>query len=293
MKNYLTILLFISSTSSAQSLLTVPVKKWDEAKSNLITLEDKRFFIQSSASINFQENPSSSLEASETLIFTYRPSIKENGYFKTKPGVDLAFGLNLLNLNPQGENKDSIDLASLMFPETGNFGLLLSGSVCWGLKSENKRYYSWSSEFTMSLRQTKVDNIPVFDNNGTFIDSETLDFSVLNYNATIAKFSFFYQPEEDKNAQFHVGVYGNLFNIANEDVATFNRLFPKENPVFQSVDKSYIIGVGCKISASYNNFILFTDLRQNLKTAGLADDNPYKGFIFNAGIAHGLNLTSM
>jgi len=85
------------------------------------------------------------------------------------------------------------------------------------------------------------------------------------------------------SVKFSSGFYLNYFNIPNEDATSFNLLFPIDAPLFNSSKSSHIVSAGYKFALDINNFGFYADLRQNFDTNSITDENPFKGFVFNAG----------
>lgn len=148
---------------------------------------------------------------------------------------------------------------------------------------------SW--EASLALRQNKVNNVNITDSTGTIIGSETIDFSLININVTPLKYTLHYE-KEDITTWLSASVYGHYFNVPNEDAANFNKIF--EETVFTNTDgsNSRIYAIGGKISGGINGFEFYADMRNNFTPKTLSNENPYKGFVFNAGFATNLVIFS-
>jgi hypothetical protein len=295
-------LFLLITEANSQSLLPNPFNfNFNESKKTLIKKEtnnNNKFFFQGTTAINTTEQLNTSLQASQKFIFTVRlidqdPRTNERKGFKKSlknHGLDFTVGMNVLNLKPTGVARDSFDLVSLMFPETGNFGLMLTPSHHWCLISKGNTLHRFSTEVSVSLRQNKVNNVYFKNSLGDTISGpQTQEFGILNYNVML-RYNFFYQPEADFKIDFNLGVYLNSFNLPNEDAQSFNKLFPEDKPLFPTSERSSIQSWGVKMSCGINGFLIFADLRQNFDTKGFDDSNPYKGFVYNAGIAQNINI---
>lgn len=97
--------------------------------------------------------------------------------------------------------------------------------------------------------------------------------------------------DEEKNFIFTLLGYWNLFNVPDEDVRRFNSIM--NDSLFSKVSKgAEIYSIGLKTTVQYKQFVFFADLRRNIKTKELDDDNPFKGTKFNIGFATSLKLKS-
>jgi hypothetical protein len=301
-----TIIVFIFCfIGQGQSLLINPISKvgsatiqtLDGRDSTVYTaIEDYRFFFQGTTAINTTEEITSSIQGSQKFIALIRlkPQVPNLLAINDKlaHGFDFTVGMNVLNLKPTGVSSDSLDLVSLMFPEAGNFGLMLSPIWHWYISSSDKKtHHRLSTEVSFSLVQTKVNNLLQKDSMGNEMGTpEDIQFTVLNYNIMPFRYNFIYHPKDDFHVDFSFGMYYNLFNVPNEDATAFNKLYPADSPLFLDGESSLIHGVGFKVSCGINGFLIFADLRQNFGTDRLADSNPFKGFVFNTGIAQNLSL---
>ena len=127
-------------------------------------------------------------------------------------------------------------------------------------------------------------------NNGSSTNAEDINFTVLNFNVMPFKYSYVYAPDKDFIFTLNMGFYYNFFNIPNEDAKTFNKLFPVDAPMFVSDKASNIQGIGGKVVAGVNGFLFFTDIRYHISTKGFDDSNPFKGTVFNFGIAQNIKI---
>jgi hypothetical protein len=285
---------FFPSKTSATDL---KIKKVDgEQLTEEITIPGDlhRFFLFGAASINTTADITTSLTGAQKFAARYvvvpiSTAGDSNGF---NFGLDGLISMNALSLKPTDVSKDSIDVVSLMFPETGNAGFIIGPQVSWWKKVEQAGLtHMLGSEISFSLRHDKVRDIPVIDGDGNFTGTETVSFSVLNWNIMPIKYIFFYQPEASFKSWFSIGGYFNFFNVPDEDVANFNRVFSE--PIFTDPEKSsHIFAMGAKISGGVSGFEFFADLRGNVNTTNLSDDNAFKGFIFNAGFTTSLQVFS-
>jgi hypothetical protein len=191
----------------------------------------------------------------------------------TNQSFKINLAANLVNTNPsKGVKKDSIDFNSLMFPETGNFGFLFNPAYrlrSW-VDNADKNLHSLFLEASFAYRKVRL-------------DSFNADFKILSYNIG-CKYQWDYLIKDDNHFLFTGMLYWNLFNVPDEDVNKFNLIL--NDPVFKEVNKNAEIqSVGFKVTTQYKNFIFFADLRKNIATDNLDDDNPFKGTKFNIGFA--------
>ena len=197
-------------------------------------------------------------------------------YPGSKKKFKINMGVNLLNANPsKGIKKDSVDFNSMMFPETGNFGYLFSPSLLL-FESENKENSVWL-ESSFAYRKVAV-------------DSPAVSFKTLSYNMGI-KYQWDYIMEDENRITFTLMPYLNFFNIPNEDVKKFKSLI--NDPIFQKTNTGAMIpSIGVKNTMQYKNFLFFFDLRYNMKTNDLDDENPFKGTKVNVGFVTAFSLKS-
>ncbi len=197
--------------------------------------------------------------------------------FTSTERLKINIGANLLNSNPTSKiKKDSVDFNSLMFPETGNFGFL----------------------FNPSLRLTKISSVQhSVWLDGTFayrriaIDSPDVNFKVNTVNIGL-KYVWSFNGGSDDAFTFSFMPYWNLFNIPNEDVKRFNKVL--NDPLFEKTIKgAAIFSLGAKTTVQYKTMMFYADLRSNLKTKELDDNNPFKGTKFNIGFSTYLHLKSI
>ncbi len=277
MKTMLTFLVMIAVvlSSEAQSLLSSPFRPATK----------KRFYLFGSTTINNTDQLISSLQASQKFIGTFILKPQEDEGWGAL-GIDATVGINALNLKPNNVDKDSIDINSLIFPETGNFGFIFTPTFHYYRYSETNSTYRVSAEASIVLRQNAA-TLNTRDTAGNITSSEIADFSVLNWNVMPIKFTYIYHPADDPDfeAIFSLGAYYHFFNIPNEDAKNFNRLFPVTDPVFLNAKGSSIHSFGCKFSISINKFMFYTDMRHNFSNTNIAANNPLTGFVFNAGFA--------
>jgi hypothetical protein len=161
----------------------------------------------------------------------------------------VGLGANLLYANPGNSvKKDSVDFNSLMFPETGNFGVL--ASVFYKIpinkhpeKSGGRKHYL-IPQFSFAFRRVSI-------------DSPAIGFKVLNYN-----FGLKYQLEfenKDDNLVFSIMPYFHYFNIPDEDVSNFDQ-FVNDKLFHQNNANAEINSWGVKTTLQYNQVQFFFDI---------------------------------
>lgn len=194
--------------------------------------------------------------------------------------LKINMGANLLNANPsKGIKKDSVDFNSLMFPETGNFGFMFSPSFrIWPWASSENAEHSLHIDGTYSYRKVAI-------------DSPDVSFKINSVNLGIKYMWDYKNDDPEKHFTFTLLGYWNLFNVPDEDVRKFNSIM--SDSVFAKVSKgAEIYSVGLKTTVQYKQFIFFADLRRNIRTKQLDDNNPFKGTKFTIGFATSLRLKS-
>ncbi len=295
MKKILLVISILSITLGNSQGVIVPHFSNDHSRTKALeSSAEERIFLSGIAAANTTSKElSNSLQGSQNISLTGRiiPQKKMNfkgdsvKSFFTKSGLDFTFGINMLHVKPTTVSEDTFDLNSLMFPEAGNFGIVFSPAWHWFLSSKSGVNHRLSSEFYFYLRQNSVNNIM----NSITKNTEDVTFTVLNYTISPIRYSFSYSPNDDLQFLISIAPYWNRFNLPNEDANKFNVFFPSDT-LFKKDARSHIDGLGVKVSASINGFTLYADIRQNRSTKNLSDDNPYKGFVFNVGIAQNLNI---
>jgi len=193
-------------------------------------------------------------------------------------------GANLLYANPGNKvKKDSLALNSLMFPETGKFGILatLDYKITLARNARNDsinfRHHFLTPQFSFAYR--RVD-----------FDSPAVGFKVFNLN-----FGIQYQVEaqikdKEDHMSFSTMPYVHFFNIPNEDAATFQNIV--NDTLFSDNKKgAFITSIGIKTILQYNSFLFFFDVRQTLGGSNFSDTNPFKGSMVNVGFATWLKLS--
>lgn len=251
----------------------------------------KRFYLYGAATINTTEALSESLTGTQKFAARYVLYPYDSNKFCLIRGLNAIISINTLNLRPTGVSIDSVDFVSFMFPETGNAGFIFGPECTYLQKRNTNTLHKLSWEASLALRQNKVNNVNITDSIGTIIGSETIDFSLININVTPLKYTFHYE-KEDITTWLSASVYGHYFNVPNEDAANFNKIF--EETVFTNTDgsNSRIYAIGGKISGGINGFEFYADMRNNFTPKTLSNENPYKGFVFNAGFATNLVIFS-
>ena len=278
------------------SLIAGKNLKAQDLKTMSVTDDNKFFYLYGTSAINSSQELIESATASQKFSgrFDLKKPVDGSG-FNFFTGYSASIGMNVINLKPADVDKDSIDLISLMFPETGNFGFMGSlGATYFYNEYSDHKTNAISCDITFCLRQAKVSNIPQYDSVGNFIESQTINFSVLNFNIMPFKYTWRYKPDANFKAEISIGLYYHFFTIPKEDARDFNKLFPVNEPLFDVNKTSVIRAIGIKIAASINDFIIFADLRNNYVRDEILvpDNNPFKGFVFNAGFATDLVIFS-
>jgi hypothetical protein len=190
-----------------------------------------------------------------------------------------AIGFNIKGVQPESISKDSIDLNNLMFPDAGSAGFFASlGKDLFCHKKDDdeiKQYGILYLDF--SFKQTNFNEV-VFDSSGSEIGKNKYSFSLLNYNLGF-KYHWSYRPRDNpkNNVDLTAQAYYNLFNIPEEDVNKFKKLYT------DNIDVSFIHSLGFKAVLSFRGVSFFGDFRYNLNTKKLDNENVLKGFVFNVG----------
>jgi len=197
----------------------------------------------------------------------------------------VGIGANLLFANPdKGVNKDSVDFKSLMFPETGKFGVLASVSQKFHLNRKGRsdtsnefRQHFLIPQFSFAYRRVAIDTI-------------TTGFKLLNYNFGL-KYQLEGMTKDSDRITFSVMPYYHFFNIPNEDVAHFNKYV--NDSLFANINKGAAIqALGIKTTLQYNELLFFFDIRQTINTAkNMADSNPFKGTLVNIGFSTNIKIS--
>lgn len=216
-----------------------------------------------------------------TITSTGQLNAIVNPFGKTFVGI----GANLLFANPdKGGNKDSVDFKSLMFPETGKFGVL--ASILQKIDLNKNGRSDTSNEFRQHFLIPQVS----FAYRRVTIDSTSTGFKVLNYNVGI-KYQVEGMTKDSNRIVFSVMPYWHYFNIPNEDVTFFQKTV--NDSLFTNFNKGAAIqALGIKTTLQYNSFVFFFDIRQTLNTAtNMADTNPFKGTLVNVGFSTNIKLT--
>lgn len=284
-------LLFLQQVKSQflESSLAISSQLKRTIGEGVVDEKSKRFFMFGQSTINSTADLINQLQGSQKLNFTAVLKQQKEGKGLGNTGIDLSMSFNILNLKPNGISRDSFDLTSLMFPETGNAGFMIAPSWNWSILPNESGGHRWATEASFSLRQNSVDNLlPANDSLSSKL--EDIRFAVLNFNFMPIKYSFLYESEEDFKFTLNMGIYWNFFNIPNEDASMFNKLFPEDAPMFPGNNQSNVKSVGFKCAAGINGLLFFTDIRYNYSTKGFNDENPFKGTVFNFGIAQNLAI---
>ncbi len=151
--------------------------------------EPETFILYGNSTLSSTEDIVNSLSASQkiTAEIIFKKLDPNSTGLK---GLSGLFSINAINLEPNSVSKDSIDLVSLMFPETGNTGFLLAPRFYWKTKDINANH-NWiiNSEISISLRQSKIKDLANADSMGVSTNSE-INFSVLNFNFMPFNFTY-------------------------------------------------------------------------------------------------------
>jgi hypothetical protein len=238
-------------------------------------IDTSRFVFFGEAALGSGSNVLSSITSSGSINFFGRPF----------GNWSFSLAANLLYANSSTIKKDSVDFTSLMFPETGHFGLL--ASVSYDFKLKDKDSSDKGSEQTLSP-------IVEFAYRKVSIDSPAIGFKVLNYNFGI-RYQWAYKSQNAAKDEGKVTImpYINLLSIPMEDVKNFTTFIQSRDSLFSSVNKkAQIFSFGIKATLQYKSFVFFADYRKNLNTSGFTDSDPLKGTAFNIGFATSFKLLS-
>lgn len=262
-----TVMTIMEETKDGQTIKDTTIKKNTSLKQDILT--EDRISIFGLTALNTSTNDVlSSLNGTGRLGILLYPD--------TNKRLKINMGINLLNANPsKGFKRDSVDFNSLMFPETGNFGYLFSPSYRLSKKG-GKESNLWL-EASFAYRKMAV-------------DSPSISFKAVSYNLGV-KYEWDYVMEDENRITFSLMPYFNIFNIPNEDVKKFKSLI--KDPLFENTNHGAVIpSFGVKNTMQYKNFIFFFDIRYNMKTSDLDDDNPIKGTKVNVGFVTAFSLKS-
>lgn len=174
---------------------------------------------------------------------------------------------------------DSVDFNSLMFPESGKFGFIFTPA-----------YMHRFNNIEKENAQHQLGGYGEFAFRNVSIDSPSIGFSVMNWNFG-ARWTFIYRPDTSNVFSISLNPYFNLFNIPNEDVNDFTQ-FVNDELFTESNTNGNIKSIGGKATFQWNTLLVFADFRYNLNTKNFNDDNPFKGSVFNIGIAPAFTLKS-
>lgn len=216
-----------------------------------------------------------------TITSTGQLSAIVNPFGNTFVGI----GANLLFANPdKGISRDSVDFKSLMFPETGRFGVLASVSQKFHLNKKNNpdvdnefRQHFLVPQFSFAYRRVAIDTVAT-------------GFKVLNYNIGL-KYQLEGITKDSDRITFSIMPYYHFFNIPNEDVNHFHKYV--NDSLFANNNKGAAIqGLGIKTTLQYNSLLFFFDIRRNIHTTdNMIDGNPFKGTLVNVGFSTNIQLT--
>jgi hypothetical protein len=234
--------------------------------------------------VSFFATTALSGEASSGIENSFSASGKLLALVNPIANFNLGIGANLLNVNPSKVKKDSVEFNSLMFPETGNFGVLITPSYRFKL-------YDNEDQGTISL-------IPFYEfaYRKVSVDSPQLSFKVYNHTAGCG-LQWHYKPDEanEKNElTVTVSPYWHLFNIPVEDVKNFTTFVNDTLFAKAALDqkKIRVSSFGIKLTAQYSNFIFFADFRKNRHSEDLPDGDPFKGGAVNIGFLTSFRIGS-
>ena len=233
-----------------------------------------------------KENPiisfygAASIAAGTDFLSTLTSSGQLNAIVNPFSNLYVGIGANLLFANPGSPVKrDSIDINSLMFPETGRFGALISVLNKFPLNqpwaNEQARNHYLIPQFSFAYRKV-------------LIDSPSINFKVLNYNFGL-KYELDALTKDSANVSFTIMLYFNLFNIPDEDVNNFDKIV--NDTLFTNANKhAEINAFGVKTTLQYKSFLFFFDIRHNMKTNQFSDGDPFKGTRVNVGFSTIFNI---
>lgn len=253
-----------------------------------------RFYLLTATTINTTEDFASSITGAQRFAakWVLKPYVYGSNKQSDSLGLDLCVSMNAINLRPSGVVKDSIDLIGLMFPGPGNSGFIIGPQLTWKNFKKSRIQHSLVTELTFSLRQSNIENILIKSDTLETTMTESISFSVLNYNIMPMKYTFSYSASDNFSTWISIGPYINIFNIPDEDAMNFNKLFDS-SPIFIHPDKkSNIVSLGVKVSGGIEGFEFYVDLRNNFAEIDVSNENVYKGFIFNFGFSTTLQLLS-
>jgi len=255
---------------------------WEKVKDSLKRRNDTLNGLKSK-----RQNPiisfygAATVAAGTDFLSTLTSSGQLNAIVNPFSNFYVGVGANLLFANPGSPvKKDSIDINSLMFPETGRFGALISLLNKFSLNSpastgEIRNHYI-VPQFSFAYRKV-------------LIDSPSINFKVLNYNFGL-KYELDALTKDSDNVSLTVMPYFNLFNIPDEDVKNFDKLV--NDTLFTNANKhAEINAYGIKTTLQYKSFLFFFDIRHNMKTSQLSDDDPFKGTRVNVGFSTIFNIS--
>lgn len=214
------------------------------------------------------------------------------------PHKNFAFNLawNNVGINPAKENRDSVDLTKLLFPDAGNTGIL--AAIYWRMPvgkntSPNRATDSqWriGPYLEFSIRNSRLE---LSTTDSLFTDSvstvtttiEESAFTTINYNLGFrVEWTYVSKDKKEDIVQIAFSPYYNFFNLPNEDAANFYKTLDKAVPEKSILRRTEIHSAGGKISLSFRGFSLFADIRYNFpsKNFDLGGTN-LEGTVFSIG----------
>ncbi len=236
----------------------------------------------------------STLSSSEDLSNAYTASGRLAVKVIPFRTLSLTLGINAINVDPKkGVDKDSLDVKALLFPETGNFGIMFNPSLILHSSDpmetyldENSNsvvYHTISAEPSFAYRNNLVN----FKGNDS-VPSEIIAFENVNWTIGI-RYTYFKRIDNEDNFSFSLTGYKSWFNVPQEGVQNFYKVI--NDTVFTNTNTNGVIsGWGMKAEVQYNTFILYADVRYNVNGKNFSDSNPLKGTIVNVGFATALNF---
>jgi hypothetical protein len=247
---------------------------------NLGTLnsDSQRIHFFGSVKLNSTDDVLQSMSSNQSVLMFANISPKR----PKKIGFDLLVGINVLSIRPPFINSDSFDAVSMLFPDAGNQGLIISPQFNWVVFNN---YHSFQSSASFAFRQFN------FTKQITDSSQTRFTFAALNLNLIPINYVFNYQ-KNDIAVNVALMPYVNFFNIPNEDALEINKLFDSKNILFNTTAGSNIWSLGLKTQVKVNDLFIYADLRQNLTDSSLPDSHPFKGFVFNTGVGLDLNVFS-
>jgi hypothetical protein len=224
-------------------------------------------------------------------------------------GFTVAY--NAFGVNPNTIAKDSLDVPSLVFPDAGNTGFLVSAfyTKFIGKKEEipkqsltrlthyvefslrnTKLNTSYQPDYRNEIEEDTLDeyNDDEFYENEETTSDETLNFTSRNLNIG-TRLDWLYASKSDPTQVVQTGVcvYINYFSVPREDAKSFMQAI---NKTYDESISTSIKSLGIKTSFAYKGCTVFGDFRWNLFSKFDVANTPLDGFMFNIGTALNVEL---